>query len=138
MNKIVRKPCGGIINTVCGPFREFNYFKFNFDSLDPSYTSYEYESFFGENSSHIDHTRDYPRKTGGLPNEPIVEKDDGEYWKNLAFALIGVVCVLIFVATIVVLMACRKLHQTAALKRPEEEEGELGRPSHFVIPTECV
>ena len=128
MNEIIRKPCGRLTDTVCGPFREFNYFN-QFDSLDPAYTSYEYESLFGENSSGRDHTRDYPRKNSGLQNEPIVEKDDGEYWKNLAFALIGVVCVLIFVATIIVLLACRKLHETSAVKRPEEEDGEWATSS---------
>lgn len=124
MNEIIRKPCSRLRDTVCGPFREFSYFN-QIDSLDPPYTSYGYESFIGENSSGGDHTRDYPRKSGGLQNEPIVEKDDGEYWKNLAFALIGVVCVLIFVATVIVLLACRKLHETSAVKRPEEEDGEF-------------
>ena len=123
MNEIIRKPCGRHTNTVCGPFREFNFFNQLEDLDSSSYTSYEYETFFNENTSGQDKTAGHPGKTGGLANEPIVEKDDGEYWKNLAFALIGVVCVLIFVATIVVLMACRKLHENATIKRPEEEEG---------------
>ncbi|XP_076450900.1 uncharacterized protein LOC143286879 isoform X1 [Babylonia areolata] len=123
-NEIIRKPCGRHTDTVCGPFREFNFFN-QLDELDPpSYTSYDYEMFFDENSGARDGTGDHHWGVNEGQNEPIVQKDDGEYWKNLAFALIGVVCVLIFVATIVVLMACRKLHETAAVKRPEEEEDD--------------
>lgn len=122
-NEIIRKPCGRHTDTVCGPFREFNFFN-QLEELDPSYPSFNYESFFDENASGRAHVKDHQWDTNERQNEPIVQKDDGEYWKNLAFALIGVVCVLIFVATIVVLMACRKLHETAAIKRPEEDEDD--------------
>ncbi|KAL8580700.1 hypothetical protein ACOMHN_004741 [Nucella lapillus] len=122
-NEIIRKACGRHTDTVCGPFSEFNFFN-QLEELDSTIPSYDYESFFDENSSGRAHVKEHHWGTNERQNEPIVQKDDGEYWKNLAFALIGVVCVLIFVATIVVLMACRKLHETAAIKRPDEDEDD--------------
>lgn len=132
VNEIIDKPCGRHSDTVCRPFREFDDFK-QLESLDPPYTSYDYELFPNRNSTRGDQGGHAPRRAGGLQDEPIVQKDDGEYWKNLAFALIGVVCVLIFVATVIVLLACRKLHETAAVKRPEEEDGEL-----ILSPAHCL
>ncbi|XP_076471391.1 uncharacterized protein LOC143301178 [Babylonia areolata] len=124
LNEIIRRPCGRHSNTICGPFREFSYFN-QLDGADSPYTSYDYETFFSENSSRRAESRDLSGRGGGQQrNEPVVQKDDGEYWKSLAFALIGVVCVLIFVATIVVLIACKKLHETAAVKRPEEDDDD--------------
>ncbi|KAK7468123.1 hypothetical protein BaRGS_00036638 [Batillaria attramentaria] len=129
-NLIIRTPCGEHSDTVCGPFREFLFFN-QHDNVDLSFPSLPYDTdsdsgTASEEENSDERVRQYPKKTavGGLQNEPMIEKDDGEYWKNLAFALIGVVCVLIFVATVVVLMACRKLHETAALKRPDEDEDD--------------
>lgn len=125
-NEIIRRPCGRHSDTLCGPFREFSFFN-QLDDLDSAYTSYEYEAVFNKNSSRLDHeVGDLRRsKARGRQSEPVVQKDDGEYWKDLAFSLIGVVCLLIFIATGVVLMACRKLHETAAaLKRPEEDDDD--------------
>lgn len=119
-NKIIRKPCSKLKDTVCGPFREFSFFN-HLEETESSFPSVKYDS---DNFSGTDREgRAFSSKNSGLPNEPMIEKDDGEYWKNLAFALIGVVCVLIFVATVVVLLACRKLHENSTFKRPEEEEG---------------
>lgn len=53
---------------------------------------------------------------------PTVEKEDREYWKTLAFALIGLLSVLIIVATVIVLMAFRKLQKVAVIKQPEEND----------------
>ena len=55
---------------------------------------------------------------------PTITKDVGQYWKNLAFALIGVLCALIVLATIIVFFACRKLQSTTHIKSPEEYDGE--------------
>lgn len=125
-NLIIRTPCGEHSDTVCGPFREFSFFN-QPDSIDLSFPSLDYDIDNDSEGDGFDEKgRHYPTKTGvrGTHNEPMIEKDDGEYWKNLAFALIGVVCVLIFVATVVVLIACRKLHETAALKRPDEDDDD--------------
>ena len=122
-NEIIRKPCGRQADTECGPFSEFSFFN-QLEGSDAQLASYEHGSFSHENTTVVDQTKDV-WKARGQQTEPIVEKDDGEYWKNLAFALIGVVCVLIMVATIVVFIACKKLHESVAVKSQEEEDGEL-------------
>jgi len=50
-----------------------------------------------------------------------IEKEDQEYWKVLAFALIGLLSILI-VATVAVLIACFRLQRAVALKQQEEVE----------------
>lgn len=124
LNQIIRAPCSKYTDIVCWPFREFSDFN-QFNGFAPSYPL-EYDRVstsqtgrtFGENR------RQATQNAGVMQNEPMIEKEDGEYWKNLAFALIGVVCILIIVATIIVLLACRKLHESSNLKKPEEDDGK--------------
>lgn len=122
-NLIISVPCGDNTDSVCRPFTGFTEFR--------QYNKQAKIDLLGDGSfseeGSFDKQSGQERKKiggGGVTDGPMIEKDDGEYWKNLAFALIGVVCVLIFVATVVVLMACRKLHETAALKRPDEDEDD--------------
>jgi hypothetical protein len=121
-NFIIREPCSRDKDTVCGHFTEFSSFN-QIKTNDESFV--EFDSVEAEEYGDIGSNDGHSVRLGGSrsQNEPIVEKDDGEYWKNLAFALIGMVCILIIVATVVVLIACRKLHRTNVIKRPDEEEG---------------
>ncbi|XP_059158250.1 uncharacterized protein LOC131942384 [Physella acuta] len=64
---------------------------------------------------------------------PTVEKEDREYWKTLAFALIGLLSVLIIVATVIVLMAFRKLQKVAVIKQPEENDIDDTDSGYVVI-----
>lgn len=60
----------------------------------------------------------------GMESPTTMEKEDREYWKTLAIALIGLLSVLIIVATVVVLLACRKLQRATVIKQPDE--GDMG------------
>ena len=50
------------------------------------------------------------------------EKHDWQHWKTLAFALIALLCLLIMVATVVVVIACLKLQQALVSKNNEEPD----------------
>ncbi|KAK6191387.1 hypothetical protein SNE40_003091 [Patella caerulea] len=111
-NQIFRVPCTNISDTVCGPFEEFNHFK------------------------HEDRTQVgvYLDEEPGIEVEGIPTKSsEDHYWKKLAFALIGVLCVLIIVATMVVWYACRKLHTSVQRKRADDEDSDDADNGYVVI-----
>ena len=68
--------------------------------------------------------------SGGL-ELTLEEKHDWRHWKTLAFALIALLCVLIIVATIVVVVACLKLQQ--ALVSKQTEELDIGIGLYYII-----
>ncbi|XP_046367986.1 uncharacterized protein LOC124143170 [Haliotis rufescens] len=118
-NKIIKEPCTETQDVQCKSFTEFR----NFNQIDTvQYTNDKEEE--GASDPGHDIT---------IKEIPAITKDEGEYWRNLAFALIGVLCALIVVATIIVLCACRKLHETAALKRPEEDDYDDTDSGYVVI-----
>ncbi|KAH9495872.1 hypothetical protein Btru_015311 [Bulinus truncatus] len=105
-NQIIKVPCSETADLECGPF--------NFTSSD-SYMMKSYQ----KDSEYIGNGDFYEEEEESKEEPTTIEKEDREYWKTLAFALIGLLTILIIVATVVVLVACRKLQKATIIKQPD-------------------
>ncbi|RUS74938.1 hypothetical protein EGW08_017293 [Elysia chlorotica] len=65
----------------------------------------------------------------------LEEKQDWRHWKTLAFALIALLCLLIIIATAVVVVACLKLQQALVAKSNEEPDIDDADSGYVVIRT---
>ncbi|XP_041365104.1 uncharacterized protein LOC121380381 [Gigantopelta aegis] len=118
-NNIIRKPCTRYLDTVCTKFFEFQ----DFNSVsDDGGKGYHY-SLDPPDARRGEQT-DVLVPVVEIDEMPTITKDVGQYWKNLAFALIGVLCALIVLATIIVFFACRKLQATTHIKSPEDYDDD--------------
>uniref|UniRef100_A0A0B6YZT1 TNFR-Cys domain-containing protein n=1 Tax=Arion vulgaris TaxID=1028688 RepID=A0A0B6YZT1_9EUPU len=136
-NQIIKHPCTKYADLKCGPFK-FNDFPDVGNEL--SYQS-PGDDLFDENYYY---TLNVSKKKNRAParakshneemeNPTTIEKEDREYWKTLAFALIGLLSVLIIVATVVVLLACRKLQRATVIKQPDDGDMDDADSGYVVI-----
>ncbi|OWF51964.1 uncharacterized protein LOC110448451 [Mizuhopecten yessoensis] len=120
---IVIEFCHADKDTVCGPFLGF---------------SFEVQGSHGSQKVLSDTLYN---KT--LPKYDLVEKSDMEHWRELAFSLIGVLCLLVVVATVIVFVTYArflKYRQTKTRSQSSSERGEMEgeyvvihrRPSSYV------
>ncbi|XP_005099486.1 uncharacterized protein LOC101850175 [Aplysia californica] len=121
-NQIIKIPCAEFTDLQCEPFifKEISGFDVGTiisypNSLDKSLE----DNNFNVKNKGSNSEKSKNRKSDG---PTTVEKEDQEYWKALAFALIGLLSVLI-VATVVVLFACCRLQRAAAAK--QQDDGEM-------------
>ncbi|KAI8781142.1 CAunnamed protein product [Biomphalaria glabrata] len=118
-NQIIKIPCSETADLECGPF--------NFSNTD-TYIMKSYQ----KNAEYVDVGDNYNENED--EEEPTtIEKEDREYWKSLAFALIGLLSILIIVATVVVLVACRKLQRASVIKQPDDGETDDADSGYVVI-----
>ncbi|XP_060083928.1 uncharacterized protein LOC132563194 [Ylistrum balloti] len=121
---IVIKLCGPKSDTKCGPFVGF--------------------SFQGsQRSQHVLSEDPTYKNNKTLHKYDLVEKSDMEHWRQLAFSLIGVLCLLVVVATVIVFVTYARFlkYRQAKTRQPSSSErGEMEgeyvvihrRPSGYV------
>ncbi|ESP04682.1 hypothetical protein LOTGIDRAFT_170520 [Lottia gigantea] len=126
INLIIRTDCTNLSDTICSHFTEFD----NFRNEIPYGTQEEITVV--EESPDIPDIFDRDYNPRIIEEVPTTSSED-KYWKNLAFALIGVLCVLIIAATMVVWYACRKLHASVQIKRPEYDDTDDPDNGYVVI-----
>lgn len=129
INHIIKTPCSTFEDQECSPFSfdEFSEFDSNIFKTYPT----EHISP-GVDEENVKPKRFYG-KVADDHGPTTVEKEDREYWKTLAFALIGLLSVLIIVATVVVLVACRRLQKATVIKQPDETDMEDADSGYVVI-----
>ncbi|CAL1548314.1 unnamed protein product [Lymnaea stagnalis] len=130
INHIIKTPCSTFEDQECSPFSFDEFSEFDTSVLRAYPTGHinpgvDEEDNIKPKRSHNKVTDDHGPTT--------VEKEDREYWKTLAFALIGLLSVLIVVATVVVLVACRRLQKATVIKQPDEGDMEDADSGYVVI-----
>ncbi|BFZ15707.1 hypothetical protein BsWGS_18746 [Bradybaena similaris] len=136
-NQIIKHPCTNYADIKCGPFKFIDFPESGSDLPDHS----NLDDVFDENdyytlNTKIKDVRISSRRKAhaeGMESPTTMEKEDREYWKTLAIALIGLLSVLIIVATVVVLLACRKLQRATVIKQPDEGDMDDADSGYVVI-----
>lgn len=128
-NQVIKNPCTKYSDQKCSPFKFNDYISggelSNQNQIDDFYGENVYYALTSDKKKNIRVSSQGKSRVEDLGNHTTVEKEDREYWKTLAFALIGLLSVLIIVATAVVLLACRKLQTVTVIK--QSDEGEMGK-----------
>ncbi|CAG5133461.1 unnamed protein product [Candidula unifasciata] len=136
-NQIIKHPCTNYADIKCGPFK---FIDFPDPGNELPYRSsademFDEKDYYTLNTKIKDVRTSSRRKSSAhdMESPTTMEKEDREYWKTLAIALIGLLSVLIVVATIVVLLACRKLQKAAVIKQPDEGDMDDADSGYVVI-----
>ena len=112
-------PCSQVVSCPDGYIRRLC--RENSDTECVQYSYFNPENQVESSSGKDDDVSTIDRNHINHHGPATMETEDQEYWKALAFALIGLLSVLI-VATVVVLFACCKLHRAVAVKQQDDRD----------------
>jgi len=129
-NQIIKKECQEKSDLECMPFK--------YPLIDISYENHGNNNGLlkveaqTQGTTNRNGPREHDRSSNHPSNHPTaMETEDQEYWKALAFALIGLLSVLI-VASVAVLFACCRLQRAVATK--QQEDGDtVDTDSDYVV-----